>query len=161
LERRARARRRERGGGSIVFARRVQHRDRIGPRSARGKDLAHRPDGRELVAAARRAAARCAAGRPRERARARLMRLLGRASSAAAAAVFALIAYAYLTLPDVRPLKTTNPSTTAFMALREQEAHAHGVPARHVQRWVVYSRISPHLKRAVLVAEDDAFWQHE
>jgi monofunctional biosynthetic peptidoglycan transglycosylase len=26
---------------------------------------------------------------------------------------------------------------------------------------VSYSRISPHLKRAVLVAEDDAFWQHD
>jgi monofunctional biosynthetic peptidoglycan transglycosylase len=26
---------------------------------------------------------------------------------------------------------------------------------------VSYSRISPHLKRAVLVAEDSAFWQHE
>jgi monofunctional biosynthetic peptidoglycan transglycosylase len=30
-----------------------------------------------------------------------------------------------------------------------------------VQQWVGYSRISPHLKRAVLVAEDAAFWQHE
>ena len=30
-----------------------------------------------------------------------------------------------------------------------------------MQRWVRYSRISPHLKRAVLVAEDAAFWQHE
>src|SRR6185437_1365389 len=28
-------------------------------------------------------------------------------------------------------------------------------------RWASYTRISPHLKRAVLVAEDDAFWQHE
>jgi monofunctional biosynthetic peptidoglycan transglycosylase len=26
---------------------------------------------------------------------------------------------------------------------------------------VSYARVSPHLKRAVLVAEDDAFWQHE
>ena len=28
-------------------------------------------------------------------------------------------------------------------------------------RWVPYSRISPNLKRAVLVAEDSAFWDHE
>ena len=30
-----------------------------------------------------------------------------------------------------------------------------------MQRWVGYSRISPHLKRAVLVAEDAAFWEHD
>jgi monofunctional glycosyltransferase len=30
-----------------------------------------------------------------------------------------------------------------------------------VRRWVPYSRISPNLKRAVLVAEDSAFWDHE
>ena len=28
-------------------------------------------------------------------------------------------------------------------------------------RWVPYSRISPSLKRAVFVAEDSAFWDHE
>jgi monofunctional biosynthetic peptidoglycan transglycosylase len=32
---------------------------------------------------------------------------------------------------------------------------------RQVHRWVPYSRISNNLKRAVLVAEDDAFFQHE
>jgi monofunctional biosynthetic peptidoglycan transglycosylase len=80
-----------------------------------------------------------------------------------AAAVLALgsIAYAYLTLPDVRPLASGNPSTTAFIELRAREAHAAGKPAKRVQRWVPYSRISPNLKRAVIVAEDSAFWQHE
>ena len=67
----------------------------------------------------------------------------------------------YLTLPDVRSLATTNPSTTAFMELREREAAQAGKSSRHYQRWVPYSRISQNLKRAVLVAEDDAFWQHE
>src|SRR5204863_2314012 len=65
------------------------------------------------------------------------------------------------TLPDVRRLRTVNPPTTYFMELRAAEAHANGRPARRVQQWVPYSRISPDLKRAVLVAEDDAFWQHE
>jgi monofunctional biosynthetic peptidoglycan transglycosylase len=64
-------------------------------------------------------------------------------------------------LPDVRALRAANPTTTAFMELRAQEARAHGRPPRVVQRWVGYGRISPHLKRAVLVAEDDAFWQHD
>ena len=43
-----------------------------------------------------------------------------------AAIAFALLAYAYLTLPDVRPLTTTNPTTTAFMELRAREARAEG-----------------------------------
>lgn len=88
-------------------------------------------------------------------------RTIGRAIATASVAAFAGVAYAYLTLPDVRELKIANPSRTAFMELREQEAHARGTPSKHVQRWVGYSRISAHLKRAVLVAEDDAFWQHE
>src|SRR4249920_2425103 len=74
---------------------------------------------------------------------------------------FACLCYAYLTLPDVRTLSTSNPTTTAFMDIREDEAHDSGKPARKDQRWVGYSRISPNLKRAVLVAEDSAFWQHE
>ena len=78
-----------------------------------------------------------------------------------AAAGFGWLAYAYLTLPDVRPLAGTNPQTTAFIELRAREAQAEGRKQRHVQRWVPYSRISPNLKRAVLVAEDAAFWQHE
>jgi monofunctional biosynthetic peptidoglycan transglycosylase len=88
-------------------------------------------------------------------------RTIGRVLTAPPAAVFALLVYAYVTLPDVRALKTTNPSTTAFMELRDREALAGGRKPRRVQRWVSYGRISPDLKRAVLVAEDDAFWQHE
>jgi monofunctional biosynthetic peptidoglycan transglycosylase len=74
---------------------------------------------------------------------------------------YALLIYAYLTLPDVRPLRRENPTTTAFIELREQEALAKGLKPRRVQRWVSYTHISPELKRAVLVAEDDAFFQHE
>jgi monofunctional glycosyltransferase len=88
-------------------------------------------------------------------------RTIGRVLMAPPAAVFALLVYAYVTLPDVRPLKTTNPSTTAFIELRDREALAAGRKPRRVQRWTSYGRISPDLKRAVLVAEDDAFWQHE
>ncbi|HVZ20288.1 MAG TPA: monofunctional biosynthetic peptidoglycan transglycosylase [Vicinamibacterales bacterium] len=90
-----------------------------------------------------------------------MVRTIGRALVAAAAVGFGVLAYVYLTLPDVRPLAHANPKTTAFMELRAQEAARDGKTLRHVQVWVPYSRISPHLKRAVLVAEDDAFWQHE
>ncbi len=74
---------------------------------------------------------------------------------------FGLLAYLYLTLPDVRPLRTRNPATTAFMELRAEQTRREGKPPRRVQRWVPYGRISHDLKRAVLVAEDAAFWDHD
>jgi monofunctional biosynthetic peptidoglycan transglycosylase len=79
----------------------------------------------------------------------------------AAAVAFGLVAYAYLSLPDVRRLATVNPPTTAFIELRLREAEAAGRKPQRLQRWVGYSRISQHLKRAVLVAEDASFWDHE
>jgi monofunctional glycosyltransferase len=91
----------------------------------------------------------------------RKARIALRVLIASAAIGFALLAYLYLTLPDVRALKTSNPPTTAFMDLREREARAKGQQPRHLQRWVAYNHVSQDLKRAVLVAEDSAFWQHE
>ncbi len=89
------------------------------------------------------------------------LRIVLRIAIAIPAAAFALLSYLYLTVPDVRPLRTANPTTTAFMELRDREARARGRQPRRVQRWVSYGRVSQDLKRAVLVAEDDAFWQHE
>jgi monofunctional glycosyltransferase len=77
------------------------------------------------------------------------------------AAGFAALGYLYLSLPDVRGLRTTDPPTTAFIELRAREARAAGKKPRRVQQWVPYERISPHLKRAVLVAEDASFFSHE
>ena len=85
----------------------------------------------------------------------------GRVLAAAAAVGFGCLVYVYLTLPDVRGLRTTNPSMTAFMQIRAAAARDRGQTPRHMQRWVAYNRVSPALVRAVLVAEDDAFWEHE
>jgi monofunctional biosynthetic peptidoglycan transglycosylase len=82
-------------------------------------------------------------------------------AAGAGAVTFSVMAYAYLTLPDVRSLATVNPKTTAFMELREREAAAAGKRVKHAQRWVPYSRISMNLRRAVLAAEDSAFFEHE
>ena len=89
------------------------------------------------------------------------MRRFGRAIGAVAAFGFGYIAFLYLTLPDVRELRGKNPDSTAFMRLREREARSEGRELRRVHRPVPYSTISPHLKRAVLVAEDAGFWGHE
>lgn len=94
-------------------------------------------------------------------ARRRRTGVFGRAFAALLAAGFACASYIYLTLPDVRVLRTQNPATTAFIELRAREATDKGEPVRRIQRWARYARISPNLKRAVLVAEDSAFWKHE
>ena len=84
-----------------------------------------------------------------------------RALAGLAAAGFGVLAYIYLTLPDVRPLAAANPATTAFMELRADEARAAGRAPRRAHRWARYDRIAATLKRAVLVAEDARFWRHE
>jgi monofunctional biosynthetic peptidoglycan transglycosylase len=72
-----------------------------------------------------------------------------------------LAAFIYITLPDVRPLRTSNPESTAFIDLRAREARARGEVPKRIQRWMDYARISSNLKRAVLVTEDSRFWTHE
>ena len=89
------------------------------------------------------------------------MRSIGRAVAAAAAFAFGYLIFLYLTVPDVRPLRTQNPDTTAFIEIRADEARAAGREPKRVQRWIPYAKISPNLKRAVLVAEDAGFWGHE
>jgi monofunctional glycosyltransferase len=49
-----------------------------------------------------------------------------------------------------------NPASTAFM---NRYLERPGTKARHT--WVAYDRISPHLKRAVVAAEDAKFLDHE
>ncbi len=89
------------------------------------------------------------------------MRTVARWTLTLAAAAFGYLVYVYLTLPDVRVLATTSPKTTAFMELRVREAVADGQPFQVRQHWVPYGQISDNLKRAVLVAEDAAFFEHE
>jgi hypothetical protein len=48
--------------------------------------------------------------------------------AAAGALVFGAVGYTFLTIPDVRPLATTNPKTTAFMELRARESERDGKP---------------------------------
>lgn len=74
---------------------------------------------------------------------------------------FAYVAYTYLTLPDVRGLAKTNPTTTAFMRLREEEARDAGRKFAIRQQWIPYGRVSPYLRRAVIVTEDAAFFDHD
>ena len=90
-----------------------------------------------------------------------MKRRVGRAVLALFAIGFGCAVFIYLTLPDVRTLRTSNPASTAFIDLRAREARARGEQPRRIQRWVPYARVSPNLTRAVLVTEDSRFWKHE
>jgi monofunctional biosynthetic peptidoglycan transglycosylase len=63
--------------------------------------------------------------------------------------------------PDLSDLAKKNPSKSSFMEYREQQWEDGGKKKKIRQKWVPLSRISPYLKKAVLIAEDDKFWAHE
>jgi monofunctional biosynthetic peptidoglycan transglycosylase len=63
-------------------------------------------------------------------------------------------------LPQVGSLARTVPKRTSLMEARAGEAARTGRRYSVDQRWIPYSRISPYLRRAVLIAEDDAFFAH-
>src|SRR5262245_61991153 len=64
-------------------------------------------------------------------------------------------------IPNVKALVGAAPGRTALMREREREAQRQGKPYAIDQRWVGYESISPMLRRAVLIAEDDAFFSHD
>jgi monofunctional glycosyltransferase len=97
-----------------------------------------------------------------KRAKWSLSRLIGKTFVLLATLGFLYIAYIYLTLPDVRPLARENPTTTAFIELRKEEARSAGRAKFTIrQQWLAYRQISPLLKRAVIVTEDAAFFDHD
>jgi monofunctional biosynthetic peptidoglycan transglycosylase len=63
-------------------------------------------------------------------------------------------------LSVIADLKQANPKTTALMEKRARQAGRRGKTFRPSQAFVPYASISPHLKHAVLVAEDAAFFSH-
>jgi monofunctional biosynthetic peptidoglycan transglycosylase len=87
---------------------------------------------------------------------------IAKAFALLAVIAFSYVAYVYLTLPDVRPLARENPRTTAFMEIRKAEARREGREKFAIrQQWISYQRISPSLRRAVIVTEDAAFFDHD
>jgi monofunctional glycosyltransferase len=77
----------------------------------------------------------------------------------AAAAIFLAVQLSFL--GRVWWWRDHNPRTTAFMDARLGELRARDPQAKLQHAWVSYDRISPSLKRAVVVAEDSRFVDHE
>ena len=57
-----------------------------------------------------------------------LLRGIGKTFVAIGAVALATAGYVWVTLPDVRPLKSENPKTTAWMRMRATEAERAGKP---------------------------------
>lgn len=66
-----------------------------------------------------------------------------------------------LSLPEVESLINTNPTTTALMKQREEEANKAGKKYRIRQKWVSFKQIPKLLKRTVRISEDANFYFHE
>ncbi len=74
-------------------------------------------------------------------------------------ALFLLMQFWYL--GHVLWWKAFDPSSTAFMEAGLARLQEKNPDAELRYRWVDYPRISPHLKRAVIAAEDSKFLAHE
>jgi monofunctional biosynthetic peptidoglycan transglycosylase len=68
--------------------------------------------------------------------------------------------YVVLTWPDVEALATSRPRSTAFIDRYRGRQQAAGRSDALAWQWVPWDRISPHLKRAVVSAEDMEFFSH-
>jgi len=76
-------------------------------------------------------------------------------------ALLGLLALQLWYLAAIAYWKFENPRTTAFMARELERIQSRTAAARLRQQWVPYDRISVHLKRAVVTAEDARFVEHE
>lgn len=77
------------------------------------------------------------------------------------ALVLLFVAYQLWLLGHVLWWKWVPPAETSFMSLRLDELTSGKPDAELHYRWVPYDKISIHLKRAVIAAEDDKFIDHE
>ena len=82
-------------------------------------------------------------------------------SSVALTLLVALAYSFYFSLPDIAPLKRRNPQTTALMELRKEEYKKRAEQPARRQVWIPYSAVSEHLKKAILISEDAAFFSHK
>lgn len=67
----------------------------------------------------------------------------------------------YFVYPNVSDLIETNPVPTAFMEYRQAEWAEQNRELQINQKWVRMSQISPNIIKAVLIGEDDKFWNHD
>ena len=95
------------------------------------------------------------------------VRRMIRLAASSALVLFAVVGMAVcgvaaylLWLPDVRYLALQNPKSTAYIELYvRKQLRKHKKPLVMMQ-WTPLSQISPHLRHAVVISEDDMFYRH-
>ena len=63
--------------------------------------------------------------------------------------------------PNISRLKKEAPGATAFMKYRQKTSKRAGKNTEVAATWVPLDRISPYLVQAVVISEDDKFWDHK
>ncbi len=95
-----------------------------------------------------------------------MMRILRWAWAHKVKTFFALLLVAVVaelaTIPwiSIGALRTVNPTETALMRQRKEEAADESKPYRIVQRWIGLSRIPRYVIQEIVVAEDGTFYSH-
>lgn len=74
--------------------------------------------------------------------------------------ISAVVEIAMLPFDSISQLKTRNPTETALMRQRQEEALDRGARLTIRHQWVPLSTIPEHAIQAILVAEDGAFFAH-
>lgn len=75
--------------------------------------------------------------------------------------VVVILAYQGYVLARIWWWTDHNPQSTAFMQARLEVMREKSLNAQLKHQWIAYEKMSVHLKRAILVSEDDKFVDHE
>jgi len=75
--------------------------------------------------------------------------------------IAAIFAYQFWIFSQVVYWNYFNPSSSTFMQTRLEALRKKNTKATLRTRWIPYEQISPHLKRAIIAAEDAKFLEHE
>jgi len=67
----------------------------------------------------------------------------------------------YFIYPNISDLKEIKPIPTAFMEYRQEEWAEQNRDMEITHKWVPMTKISPNVIKAVLIGEDDKFWNHD
>lgn len=67
----------------------------------------------------------------------------------------------YFVYPDINAIKETPPVPTAFMQYREEQWAQQNRTMHITHKWVSMKNISPNIIKAVLIGEDDGFYNHD
>lgn len=67
----------------------------------------------------------------------------------------------YFVYPDIGDLRKTRPVPTAFMQYRQNQWAEENKDKEIQHKWVSIEKISPNVVKAVLIGEDDGFYNHD